>query len=136
MLRRFGLVLLVLGALAAAGAWNYRRNLALEAKDAGPYRGYADDQLGLLASAYEEEVKALDTRYRATRDAAPAPQREGQLLDETVRAFDHASARSKAVRDAGAEVSMKEAALAEVRAEQARRRQDPLQVHLRRLTSF
>jgi hypothetical protein len=53
-----------------------------------------------------------------------------------VRDFDQASARSKAVRDAGAEASMKEAALADVRKEQARRRQDPMQVHLRRLTTF
>lgn len=136
MLRRFGMLLLVLGALAAAGAANYRRNLAREAAEPRPFRGYATPDLDTLAQAYEREVKALEARYRASRDAAPAAGREGQLLDETVRAFEQASARTQAVRGAGADLSMKEAALADVRAEQARRAEDPLQVHLRRLTAF
>jgi hypothetical protein len=136
MLRRLGAVLLVLGALGAGGAANYRRNVAREAQAPRPFRSYETADLETLAQAYEREVAALDARYRATRDGGGSAPAGGQLLDETVRAFEQASARTKAVRGAGAELSMKEAALADVRAEQARRGEDPLQVHLRRLLSF
>jgi len=136
MLRRLGALLLVLGALAAGGTANYRRNLAREAQEPRPFRSYATADLETLAQAYEREVAALETRYRATRAADGGAPKGGQLLDETVRAFEQVSARSQAVRGAGAELSMKEATLADVRAEQARRREDPLQVQLRRLTTF
>jgi hypothetical protein len=53
-----------------------------------------------------------------------------------VRAFEQVNARSEAVRGLGGELSLKEAALADVRAEQARRNVDPMQVHLRRLFTF
>ena len=136
MLRRLGLLLLVAAALGAAGAANYRRNLQKEAQERRPFRSYAAADLETLAQAYEREVKALEARYRSQRDAkAPAP-KGGQLLDETVRAFEQVNARSEAVRGLGGELSLKEAALAEVRAEQARRGVDPMQVHLHRLLTF
>jgi hypothetical protein len=136
MLRRLGLLVLALAVLAAAGAFNYRRNLALESQAPRPLRGYDEAELAALAKAYEGELKTLEARYRAKRDARAPGGQEGELLDEKVRAFERASARTQAVRGAGAELSMKEAALADVRAEQARRREDPGQVHLRRLLSF
>lgn len=136
MLRRLGLMLLVVGALAAAGAANYRRNLAREAQEPRPFRGYATADLDTLAKAYERDVKALAARYRTTRDAGGGTPSGGPHLDQKVRAFEQASARTQAVRGAGAELSMQEATLADVRAEQARRREDPLQGHLRRLTTF
>ena len=103
--------------------------------------GVADRQFELVELRPDfvdraSEVAALETRYRATRAADGGAPKGGQLLDETVRAFEQVSARTQAVRGAGAELSMKEATLADVRAEQARRREDPLQVQLRRLTTF
>jgi hypothetical protein len=136
MLRRLGVVLLLLAALAAAGAANYRRNLEREGREPRPFRSYAAAELETLARAYEREVAALETRYRAQRDAGGAAPAGGPLLGEKVRAFEQVSARTQAVRGLGGELSMKEAALADVRAEQARRGVDPLQVHLKRLLTF
>lgn len=136
MLRRLGTLLVVVAALAAGGAANYRRNLERESREPRPFRSYAAADLEALAGAYEAEVAALDARYRARRDAEGGAQPGGELLGETVRAFEQVSARTAAVRGAGAELSMKEAALADIRAEQARRGEDPVRVHLRRLFTF
>jgi hypothetical protein len=76
MVRRLGMLLLVLAALAAGGAANYRRNLQKEAQEPRPFRSYATADLETLAQAYEREVKGLDARYRSQKDAkAPAPVR-------------------------------------------------------------
>ena len=121
----------------AAGTANYRRNLASEAQEPRPFRSYATADLETLAQAYEREVAALERatarearRGRWRAEGRPAPR------SRPMRAFEQVSARTQAVRGAGGELSMKEATLADVRAEQARRRGNPLQVHLRRLTTF
>jgi hypothetical protein len=135
VIRRLALLVVLLAALAAGGAWNYQRNLAREEAQAGPYHGYRDDQLAALAKAYEAEIQAHSRRYEA-RKAAPPPEARGQLLDEQVRDFERANARGRAIRDAGGDLAEREATLREIRAEQARRGEDPTQVLIRRLTTF
>jgi hypothetical protein len=134
-MRRIVRLLAVLAVLGAAGAWNYQRNVAKEASEPRPFRGYADADLVSLQGAYEAEIAALERRYAAAKSSqAPAP--KGQLLGEQVRDFERASARGRTIRDAGGDLSEREAALADVRAEIARRRVDPTQVFLRRLLTF
>jgi hypothetical protein len=135
MAKKLGMLLVLLGALAAGGWWNYQRNLARELAEAGPYHGYSDAQLAELAAAYESEIRALGQRYES-RKAAGHEDRGGQLLGERVREFERASSRGQAIRQAGSALSTHEATLADIRAEQARRRVDPMQVLLRRLLTF
>lgn len=135
-MKRLFPLLVVLAALGAGGWWNYQRNLAKENLEPRPFRAYAEGDLAALAGAYETEIAGLTRRYEAQKSSqAPAPG-SGQLLGEQVRDFERASARGRAIRDAGGDLAVREAALAEVRAEQARRREDPTRVLLRRLLTF
>lgn len=134
-MRRIVQLLALLAVLGAGGAWNYQRNVAKEAAEPRPYRGYADADLVSLKGAYEAEITALERRYASAKSSkAPAP--AGRLLGEQVRDFERASARGRTIRDAGGDLSEREAALSDVRAEIARRRLDPTQVFLRRLLTF
>jgi hypothetical protein len=135
MAKKLGVLLVLLGALGAGGWWNYQRNLAREQAQAGPYHGYSDQQLADLAKAYEGEIRQLGQRYES-RKATAHEERGGQLLGERVREFERASDRGQAIRQAGSALSTHEAALADIHAEQASRRVDPMQVLLRRLLTF
>ena len=135
-MRRVVQVLVLLAALGAGGWWNYQRNLAKEAAEPRPLRGYAEADLESLARAYQAEIDSHARRYAAEK-ASPAPAaRSGQLLGEQVQEFERASARGRAIRDAGGDLAEREAALADVRKEQARRRVDKTQVFLHRLLTF
>jgi len=136
MVHRLGLLLAILGVACAAGAFNYHRNFTREAREPRPFRSYAAADLEVLAQAYEREVAELRARYDAERQDVGHGVRGGQLMDENVRAYEQASARGLAVRGLGGALSMKEAALADVREEQARRREPPHAAHLRRLLTF
>ena len=134
-MKRFGLVLVLLAAVAAGGAWNYQRNLAKEEAKKGPFATYSDQQLAALADGYSKEIDKLKGRY-ASEKANPAQQGHGAMLDEQVKDFEKAAARGRAIRSAGGDLSETEAALADIKAEQALRRQDPKDVFLRRLLTF
>jgi hypothetical protein len=134
-MRRIVQLLAVLAVLGAGGWWNYQRNLAKEAAEPRPFRGYAEADLVSLQGAYEAEIASLERRYAAAKSSKAAVP-TGQLLGEQVRDFERASARSRTIRDAGGDLSEREAALADVRAEIARRRVDATQVFLRRLLTF
>lgn len=135
MVRRLLLLLLVLGVLAGAGAWNYQRNLAREAAEKGPYGSYSDEQLAALREAYEAEVDAYAARYQS-RKATSYQAGSGQLIGEQVREFERASAHGRAVRDAGGDLAEREATLAAIQLEQGKRGGDPTQIFLKRLLSL
>jgi hypothetical protein len=135
MRRRLMPLLVLLAALGAGGYWNYQRNLAKENAEPRPFRGYGEAELRALADAYQAEVQAHQKRYDAAR-ASERTEGGGQLLDEKVRAFERASARGRTIRDAGGDLAEREAALADVRKELARRGGSPLQLHLKRLLTF
>jgi hypothetical protein len=134
-MRRAVQLLALLAALGAGGWWNYQRNLAKEAAEPRPFRAYADADLVSLSEAYETEIESSERRYAAAKSSA-APTANGKLLGEQVKDFERASARGRAIRDAGGDLSEREAALADVRAEMGRRREDKTQVFLRRLLTF
>lgn len=135
MFKRFGMLLVVLAAVGGAGAWNYQRNVAREAKEKGPFGSYSDEQLAALRTAYEAEIEGLAARYDS-RKAQPYQAGGGQLIAEQVREFERAAARGRAIRDAGGDLAEREAALADVKREQAKRGGDPTQIFLKRLTSL
>jgi hypothetical protein len=134
-MRRVVQLFALLAVLGAGGWWNYQRNLAKEAAEPRPFRGYADADLVSLAEAYETEIETGSRRYAAAKSSS-APAGQGQLLGEQVKDFERASARGRAIRDAGGDLSEREAALADVRTEMARRRVDKTEVFLRRLLTF
>lgn len=135
MLRRLGMLAVVLALLAGAGAWNYQRNLAREEAEKGPYASYSDEQLAAMRSAYEAEIEKLAARYQA-RKQQDYEAKDRQLLGDQVREYERASARGRAIRDAGGELSMAEATLDAIRVEQSRRGGDPTQIFLKRLLSL
>ena len=87
--------------------------------------------------AYEAEIEALERALRG--GARPRPRRRPARASSSPSRcsdFERASARGRAIRDAGGDLAEREAALADVRTEQARRRVDPTQVFLHRLLTF
>lgn len=134
-MKRFGMLLVLLAALAGAGAWNFKRNLEREAKEAGPFASYSDDQLAALRGGYEAEVAGLESRYQA-RKAQPHQAGDAKFIAEQVKEFERAAARGRAIRSAGGDLAEREAALADIRKEQAKRGGDPTEIFLRRLLSL
>jgi hypothetical protein len=135
------LVLLLLGivVLAAAGGWNYRRNLEAEQRAAAarPLHGYSTADLEALADAYRQEISAHAARY-ASQKSRRAEARDRAYFDEQVREFENVQKHSSRVREAGAEVSVREADLARVEAELRARGgvESDLDRHLRLLLTF
>jgi hypothetical protein len=135
-----GLVLVIVLALAAAGAWNYRRNLALEEAERAqrPLSGYATADLEALAQAYRAEVKQLSGRYEAARGARVGTAERGFFGDQ-IDEYEHVRRKSGQRREVGAALGETEAALRDVEDELRRRVGQgggAWSVHLRRLTRF
>ena len=132
-------VVLVLGGLAAGGAWNYRRNLEAEraAEAARPLSGYSTDDLEALAAAYRQEIQAYEARY-ASRRGQRAEARERSYFDDQVREFEKVQQATNRTRAAGGDVAEREAALRDVETELASRgpASSEWEIHLRRLTTF
>ena len=132
------LLLLLLGGVGAAGAWNYERNLALEEQEVRPYRTLSDTDLEALRAATEAEVKRLDARYAAASGQRASTQIQGVHTEERLRSFERVQAHGRAVRSLGHEASELGATLTELQREQDRRAADgdDWQVFMRRLTTL
>jgi hypothetical protein len=116
------LLLAVIAALAGAGAWNYRRNLAIEEQQAQarPLSNYSTADLEALAAAYHQEIEAHSSRYAASKSQR-AEARERAYFDQQVQEFEKVQRHAARVRDAGAEVSVREAELKRIEEELAAR---------------
>ena len=139
--RDVGVTILILGLLVilgAAGEYNYQRNKAAEDR-ATPraYLGYSDAEIAALIEAYEQEVEALEARYRAAKSHT-IETRSGGLIDEQISEFERAQKAGAATRSRGADVAQRDAVLRELRREQSLRGTpvDSLKLHLRRLVSI
>jgi hypothetical protein len=131
-----GLVLVA----AAAGAWNYRRNLAAEEAERArrPLSGYSVPELDALAEAYRSEVAQLSRRYDSARGQRVATREQGFFGDQ-IDEYERVRRASGERREAGAELGETEAALRDVEAELATRGSEggtTWQIHLRRLLTF
>jgi uncharacterized protein len=132
------LILVLLVILGAAGEYNYQRNKAKEERAASrTYEEYSDSDLAALIEAYQQEVEALESRYRAARDRG-VETRSGGLIDEQIGQFERAQMAGASVRSIESEVARKEKVLRELQEEQSLRRSGTglLKVHLRRLVSI
>lgn len=132
------LLLILLAGLIGGGAWNYQRNLAVEAAEFRPYRTLADADLNTLLTATEAEAKRLDARYESARGQRASTRIQGTHTEERLRDFERVQAHGRAVRSIGHQASELGATLDALRAEQARRagEGDAMQVFLRRVLTL
>lgn len=133
------LVLFMLGVIAAGGAWNYQRNLALEAANMGvrPFKGYSDEALVQLVGAYEEEARVLERKYRASLARREGVREQGGLIMDRVEEFERVQKQGKRIRAATMNVAERDARIREIREEERfRSNQDDFMLHLKRLTSI
>ena len=135
MARRFGkrseagrsviMPLLVLAILVGAGAWNYRRNAAVEEEDYRPFRGYTDEAIEQLIDAYEDQHERSSKRFEAA--ASRKVKVEGKAyFGEQVQEFERVQGISKntrALRDGIAESQTSLKLLREEASKRARERQ-------------
>jgi len=133
------LLLVVLCALAGGGAWNYHRNWQAEqaAVAARPLSNYDTADLEALADAYRQEIRSDAARYEKSKGSR-AEARDRAYFDQQVQEFEKVQRAAGRSREAGARLSVSEAALHDVEAELAARgpAESEWQVHLRRLTSL
>ncbi len=134
------LVLLALVVLAmVGGAWNYQRNLGLEAQQEGvrPFRGYSDEALEQLSEAYSQEAETLTRDYQASRLKRNGVRAVQGLITEKIDEFERVQKIRKSIRSATTEVATSEARLREILEEQNfRKGQEDVMLHVRRLTSL
>jgi hypothetical protein len=135
MAKKLTYLVVLLAALAGAGYWNYQRNLAKEEKLKGPYAGYSTEQLSALAKAYEAEIGSAGKRYAAEKSDRYAAS-DKQYADEQMREFEKAAQRGRAIRDAGGDLSEREATLRDIKAELGTRGGSAQDIFLRRLLTF
>jgi len=128
---RLLLLVVLLALLIGGGAWNYRRNVALEESQVRPYRTLSDGDLAMLLEASEAEAAAVDAAYQRSKGARPA----ASSGSDRFGAFERAHQRGREARELGQRASELEAMAAEVRKEVDYRagRGDEMDVLLRRV---
>ena len=135
MVRRFGRrleagssvipLLLLLAILVGAGAWNYRRNAAVEEEDYRPFRGYTDEAIEQLIDAYGDQHERSSKRFEAA--ASRKVNVEGKAyFGEQVQEFERVqrvSKNTRVLRDNLAESQTSLKLLREESSKRARERQ-------------
>jgi hypothetical protein len=125
-----GVLLVVLAAIVGFGAWNYRRNVALEQSAKTTYSNLSVADLDRLIAAYKQEIDGLHAHGQPRR----AKVRETADVADGVREFERVQRASRSVREAGYAVAEREGVLHALEAERAKRTPDtsPWLVFLRR----
>ena len=135
----FGLLLLLLLALVAAGGWNYHKNYQAEMADrtAKPFAGYDTSGLQQLAGAYRAEIDGMHSEYQQLRGARSAV-RNTQGVREGVKQFERVQRNTKRLREITEELATREARVREIEEELAHRERlaGGLAVHFERLTGY
>jgi hypothetical protein len=123
--------------LGVAGATNYHRNVSREAQQLRPFRGYADADLDTMLEAYRTDADSLSGRYVATQQGRTAL-RGGGLIDQQIDQFERIQQRREVIREAGAQLSMREADIQQIEKEKKLRaaERNRFMLILRRLTTF
>ena len=113
-------LLLLLAILAAAGAWNYRRNAALEEDDYRPFRGYTDEAIAQLIDAYEGDHESSTQRFETA--ANHKVKVEGKAyFGEQVQEFERVQRISKNTRGLRDELAESQTSLKLLREESSKR---------------
>jgi hypothetical protein len=135
---RVGQTVILLVILAAAGGWNYHRNAVIEDAVPRPYRGYSDEELNQLVSAYQGEVEIQMARYRKSTAGNQTTVRDGGLLEEQIDEFERVQRLSKQRKESAYQVTDNQILVEQLAKEQvARERDRPIyKMIMRRVTTF
>ena len=135
---RVGQTMILLVILCAAGGWNYHRNALIDAAVPRPYRGYSDEELNQLISAYQGEVEVQMERYRNSTAAKKVTVQDGDLLEEQIDEFERVQRLSKQRREHAYQVTDNQILVEQLAAEQVtRERNRPIyKMIFRRVTTF
>lgn len=126
------LLLTLLLLLVGLSAWNYQRNAALEKASPSPYASMSDANLDVLIAAYQSEIEGMQAKGGVGRRANA---RDTSGVASGVREFERVQRVSRSTREAGYAIAEREAAVAALEQEKARRARlggGALQVFLRR----
>jgi len=103
-----------------------------------PYRGYSDEELHQLMSAYQDEVDVQMARYRASSAGKPVKVKGGGLLEEQIDEFERVQRASQRRKDRAYKVTENQILVEQLAQEQmARDRDRPIyKMIFRRVTTF
>jgi hypothetical protein len=133
-----GQTVILLVILCAAGGWNYHRNTLIEDAAPRPYRGYSDEELNQLISAYQDEVDIQMARYRKSAAAKQVTVQDGGLLEDQIDEFERVQRLSEQRRQRAYQVTDNQILAEQLAAEQLTRERDrPIyKMIFRRVTTF
>jgi hypothetical protein len=135
---RTGQIMILLVILCTAGGWNYHRNMVLDDTVPRPYRGYSDEELNQLISAYQGEVEIQMARYRKSTVGKNVTVQDGGLLEERIDEFERVQRLSKQRKKRAYQVTDNQILVEQLAAEQVtRERNRPIyKMIARRVTTF
>ena len=135
---RVGQTLILLLILGAAGGWNYHRNAVIDDAVLRPFRGYSDEELHQLISAYQGEVEIQMERYRKSTAGKKVSVQDGGLLEDRIDEFERVQHLSKQRRERAYKVTENQILAEQLAKEQVtRERNRPIyKMIFRRLTTF
>lgn len=135
---RTGQILILLVILCTAGGWNYHRNTLVDDAVPRPYRGYSDEELSQLISAYQGEVEIQMARYRKSTAGKNVTVQDGGLLEERIDEFERVQRLSKQRKERAYQVTDNQILVEQLAAEQVtRERNRPIyKMIARRVTTF
>jgi hypothetical protein len=131
------LLLVLLGALAGGGAWNYQRNLKQEESIPRPWKGYETAELQALAQAYRQEIEQYSGQWESARGERRQAA-DGGGVGDRAKEFDRVQSHGQAVRGLKTQLADREVVLGQID-EELRLRSGMakgLALHLRRLTEI
>jgi len=135
---RVGQTLILLVILCTAGGWNYHRNTLIDDTVPRPYRGYSDEELHQLISAYQVEVEVQMARYRKSTAGKKVAVQDGGLLEEKIGEFERVQRASQRRRERAYQVTDNQILVEQLAAEQVTRELNrPIyKMIFRRVTTF
>jgi hypothetical protein len=135
---RMGQTVILLVILCAAGGWNYHRNTLIDDAVPRPYRGYSDEELNQLISAYQDEVEVQMARYRKSSAAKQVTVQDGGLLEERIDEFERVQRLGEQRKERAYQVTDNQILVEQLAAEQLTRdRNRPIyKMIFRRVTTF
>lgn len=99
------MALLILLLIAGAGAWNYQRNVAEEAKIYRPFRTHSDEDLTALSNALSAQNEQVSAQYESVA-AKRATARDRSHYDQRLQEFERVQKAGSAKRAVQAELAM------------------------------
>ncbi len=131
---------LLLLVVAAAGAWNYHRNLQIEIQTEGsrPYENYAMTEVEALRSAYAADLEGVRAQLVHAKRQRGRVARDIDSIAKNVEQFEQTKRTSTAIRNALDDVTERESRIAELDKELEMRTRfgTGMARHLKRLTTI